>query len=129
MMGRRDVTLFLVSLFSERTVNYPISQDVWLDILSRARDNGWRPKGTILDFDFQYNYATSAFEELDEDMKNRMADDIESRCRDWPGGYATGEFQLVTEDDAAVLVRALETVDVPRDLRNFLMLGAFRIGG
>ncbi len=128
MKGTKDVVLFLVSLSPGRTVNYPISQDQWLDILDCARSNGWRPQGTVLDYEFQYNYAVSAFDEIDEDLRKTVADEIKTRCFDWQGGYATGDFQLVTGDDTSALADSLRTVSIPEDLRRLLELGPFRIG-
>ncbi len=45
------------------------------------------------------------------------------------GGYYDPEYQVVTDEDAEGLRKALEGSGVDKDLIQFLSMGAFRIAG
>jgi len=101
----------------------------WNEALVLARSNGWNPKGTTLDFDFHYSIEVSNYDELPLWGEEMVKTQITEKCRTWPGGYLSAEYQIVTDEDAHALRQALERTDVDRSFLEFLELGAFRIGG
>jgi hypothetical protein len=65
-----DELFFLISMnvtVQGESINYSTTHGEWQRILATARANGWKPLGTILDYEFQYQLTASEYEELDFD--------------------------------------------------------------
>jgi hypothetical protein len=101
----------------------------WHRILATARANGWEPLGTILDYEFHYQLEASQCEELDFDKHFLIDQYTKDKCGTWKGGYLTPEYQIVTDDDARGLRKALQRTGEPIELILFFSYGAFRIAG
>lgn len=123
---------FLIALNEDahgKTVNCVTNHEKWQHILTTARDNGWKPQGTILDYEFQYQLEVYRYEDLNEEGHTVIKRQVRDRCRGWQGGYLTPEYQVITDEDARGLREALHRTNVPSDLLLFLSYGAFRIAG
>ena len=68
-------------------------------------------------------------EELNFDMHTLIDQYVRDKCGRWKGGYLTPEYQIVTDEDARGLRKALQMANAPLDLLLFLSYGAFRIAG
>jgi hypothetical protein len=127
-----DELFFLVSM-NENTLGEPVnhvtSYGEWQHILATARANGWKPLGTILDYEFQYQLIASEYEELDFDKHILLDQFIRDKCGRWKGGYLTPEYQIVIDEDSRGLRKALQRASAPIELLLFLSYGAFRIAG
>ena len=127
-----DELFFLVSM-NENTLGEPVnhvtSYGEWQHILATARANGWKPLGTILDYEFQYQLIASEYEELDFDKHILLDQFVRDKCGRWKGGYLTPEYQIVTDEDARGLRIALQRASASIELILFLSHGAFRIAG
>lgn len=125
-----DELFFLISLTGsphEGPVQYDTSSGQWHQILAVARANGWEPQGTILDYEFQYQLEMSLYDDFTHAPKEIVDQKVTDKCENWHGGYFTPEYQVVTNDDAEGLRKALEKGAAPVDLLSFLSYGAFRI--
>jgi len=111
------------------SVSHFTNKNKWQYILATARANGWNPLGTILDYEFQYQLLASQFEELDFDKHTLLDQFVTDKCGRWKGGYLTPEHQIVSDDDATELRRALQRARESIELILFLSHGAFRIAG
>ena len=111
------------------SVSHFTNKNEWQYILATASSNGWKPLGTILDYEFQYQLLASQFEELDFDKHTLLDQFVTDKCGRWKGGYLTPEHQIVTDDDATELRRALQRARASIELILFLSHGAFRIAG
>lgn len=113
----------------------------WSFLLITAEDYGWVPLGTILDFDYRFA-SLAGGRKLSDITRRKYEKDIVRSCEEWHGGYDCNNSQLVTEEDAKGMFRALmravnnrgfqEAVgkDERRlicELMAFLQEGAFRI--
>ena len=59
---------FLIGINEDKdgnTVNLMTTPEKWKRLLTMARANGWKPRGTILDVEFQLNLELSMIEEPD----------------------------------------------------------------
>jgi len=108
-------------------VSHVINKHDWQYALVIARANGWKPLGTILDYEFQYQLVSSQCEQLDFDKHTLLDQFITDKCGRWKGGYLTPEHQIVTDDDAKGLRMALQRASESIELILFLSHGAFRI--
>ena len=127
-----DELFFLISLnltAQGEPINYSTTYGEWQHILATARANGWKPLGTMLDYEFQYQLEASEYEELDFDKHILLDQFVRDKCGRWKGGYLTPEYQIVIDEDARGIRKALERTTAPLDLLLFLSYGAFRIGG
>ena len=127
-----DELCFLVSLNENargESINHVTNHNEWQRILVTARANGWKPLGTILDYEFQYQLVAAQFEELDFDKHILLDQFIKDKCGRWKGGYLTPEYQIVNDEDARGLRKALQRASAPIELLLFLSYGAFRIAG
>jgi hypothetical protein len=113
-----DNELFFLVSMNENTLGEPVnhvtSYGEWQHILATARANGWKPLGTILDYEFQYQLIDQF---------------IRDKCGRWKGGYLTPEYQIVIDEDSRGLRKALQRASAPIELLLFLSYGAFRIAG
>lgn len=127
-----DELFFLISMnvtAQGEAINYSTTYREWQRILATARANGWKPLGTILDYEFQYQLIVSEYEEMDFDKHILLGQFIKDKCGRWKGGYLTPEYQIVIDEDARGIRKALERTTTPLDLLVFLSYGAFRIAG
>lgn len=127
-----DEIFFLIGLNENghgESINHVTNQGEWQHILVTARANGWKPSGTILDYEFQYQLEVSNCKELNFDRHIIIDDYVKDKCGRWKGGYLTPEYQIVTDEDARGLRKALQRASAPIDLLLFLSYGAFRIAG
>ena len=127
-----DELFFLISLkltAQGEPINYSTTYGEWQHILATARANGWKPLGTMLDYEFQYQLVASEYEELDFDKHILLDQFVRDKCGRWKGGYLTPEYQIVIDEDARGIRKALEKTTAPLDLLLFLSSGAFRIAG
>ena len=127
-----DELFFLISLAltaQGEPINYSTTYGEWQHILATARANGWKPLGTMLDYEFQYQLVASEYEELDFDKHILLDQFVRDKCGRWKGGYLTPEYQIVIDQDARGLRKALQRAVAPIDLLLFLSHGAFRIAG
>jgi hypothetical protein len=128
-----DNELFFLVSMNENTLGEPVnhvtSYGEWQHILATARANGWKPLGTILDYEFQYQLIASEYEELDFDKHILLDQFIRDKCGRWKGGYLTPEYQIVIDEDSRGLRKALQRASAPIELLLFLSYGAFRIAG
>ena len=122
--------LFLIGVNENGRVQlvcHVINKHDWQYALVIARANGWKPLGTILDYEFQYQLVASQCEQLDFDKHILLDQFITDKCGRWKGGYLTPEHQIVTDDDARGLRMALQRASASIELILFLSHGAFRI--
>jgi len=127
-----DEIFFLIGLNENghgESINHVTNQGEWQHTLVTARANGWKPSGTILDYEFQYQLEVSNCKELNFDRHTIIDDYVKDKCGRWKGGYLTPEYQIVTDEDARGLRKALQRASAPIDLLLFLSYGAFRIAG
>ena len=85
-----DVLIFLIGINENgrgRSVSHVTNKNEWQHILATARANGWKPLGTILDYEFQYELIASQFEELDFDKHTLLDQFVTDKCGRWRGGY------------------------------------------
>jgi hypothetical protein len=123
---------FLVSMNENalgESVNHVTSYGEWQHILATARANGWRPLGTILDYEFQYQLVASQCEEFDFDKHILLDQFVTDKCGRWKGGYLSPDHQIVTDEDARGLRKALQRACASIEIILFLSHGAFRIAG
>ena len=114
-----DELFFLISVNENargESINHVTNHREWQLILATARANGWKPLGTILDYEFQYQLVVSQFEELDFDKHILLDQFIRDKCGRWKGGYLTPEYQIVTDEDARGLRKALQRASAPIEL-------------
>jgi hypothetical protein len=122
--------VFLISLNENargKSVNHVTNHREWQRILTSARANGWKPSGTILDYEFQYQLEVSECEELNFDKHFLIDQYVKDKCGRWKGGYLISEYQIVTDPDARGIRKALGRTSAPLDFLLFLSYGAFRI--
>lgn len=127
-----DELFFLIGINEDEngnTVNMMSTPEKWNRLLTMARANGWKPRGTVLDVEFQLNLELSYLEEPDAVNLDALRKQVEERCRRWQGGYLTPEYQIVTKEDTEDIRRAMQGTDADADLLLFLSYGAFRIAG
>jgi hypothetical protein len=127
-----DELFFLIGINEDKdgnTINLMTSPKKWNRLLTMARANGWKPRGTILDVEFQLNLELSYCEEPDTVNLDALRKQVGVKCKRWEGGYLTPEYQIVTDDDAKNIRKAMEGTDADPDLLLFLSQGAFRIAG
>jgi hypothetical protein len=127
-----DELFFLIGLNDNthgESINHVTNHSEWQLILATARANGWKPLGTILDYEFQYQLVVSQFEELDFDRHILLDQFIRDKCGRWKGGYLTPEYQIFIDEDARGLRKALQRASASIELILFLSHGAFRIAG
>jgi hypothetical protein len=110
-----------------QSFSHVTNKNEWQHILATARANGWKPLGTILDYEFHYQLLASQFDELDFDKHTLLDQFVTDKCGSWKGGYLTPEHQIVTGEDARGMRKALEKATAPLGLLLFLSHGAFRI--
>ena len=114
-----DELFFLIGINEDKngnTVNFMSTYEKWNRLLTMARANGWKPRGTILDVEFQLNLELSCREEPDAVNLDALRKQVEERCRRWQGGYLTPEYQIVTKEDAEDIRRAIQGTDADADL-------------
>ena len=97
--------------------------------LQQPRANGWKPLGTILDYEFQYQLVASQCEEFDFDKNILLDQFVADKCGRWKGGYLTPQYQIVTDEDARGMRKALQRASASIELILFLSHGAFRVAG
>lgn len=78
----------------------------WSFLLITAEDYGWVPLGTVLDFEYQFAQAVGR-RKLNDVSKWKYEQDIRRFCETWPGDYDLNHSQLVTEEDARNILKAL----------------------
>jgi hypothetical protein len=123
---------FLIGINEDKngnTVNLMTTQGKWKRLLTMARANGWKPRGTILDVEFQLNLELSMIEEPDAVNIDALRKQVEERCKRWQGVYQIPQYQIVSADDAMEIGKAMEGTDADADLLLFLSKGGFRIAG
>lgn len=127
-----DKLFFLISINAAaqgEPINYSTSYGEWQHILATARANGWKPLGTMLDYEFQYQLVASQCEEFDFDKHILLDQFVADKCGRWKGGYLTPQYQIVTDEDARGMRMALQRASASIELILFLSHGAFRIAG
>jgi hypothetical protein len=127
-----DKLFFLISMnvaAQGEPINYSTSYGEWQHILATARANGWKPLGTMLDYEFQYQLVASQCEEFDFDKHILLDQFVADKCGRWKGGYLTPQYQIVTDEDARGMRMALQRASASIELILFLSHGAFRIAG
>lgn len=125
-----DELFFLIGINRNgacHSVSHVTNKNEWQYILVTARANGWKPLGTILDYEFQYQLVASQCEEFDFDKHILLDQFVTDKCGRWKGGYLSPEHQIVTDDDARELKMALQRASASIELILFLSHGAFRI--
>jgi hypothetical protein len=123
---------FLIGINEDKdgnTVNLMTTPGKWKRLLTMARANGWKPRGTILDVEFQLNLELSMIEEPDAVNIDALRKQVEERCKRWQGVYQIPQYQIVSAEDAMEMGKAMEGTDADVDLLLFLSKGAFRIAG
>ena len=123
---------FLIGINEDKngnTVNLMTTQGKWKRLLTMARANGWKPRRTILDVEFQLNLELSIIEEPDAVNTDALRKQVEERCKRWQGVYQIPQYQIVSAEDAMEMGKAMEGTDADADLLLFLSKGAFRIAG
>jgi hypothetical protein len=126
-----DELFFLIGINDNahgESINHITNHREWQLILATARANGWKPLGTILDYEFQYQLEVSQCKELNFDMHILIDEYVKDRCGRWKG-YLTPENQIVIDEDARGLRKALQRASAPIELLLSLSYGAFRIAG
>lgn len=84
--------LFLIGVNENgrgQSVSHVINRSDWQYTLVMARANGWKPLGTILDYEFQYQLVASQCEQLDFDKHILLDQFVTDKCGRWKGGYLT----------------------------------------
>lgn len=96
-----------MALVNEKGVSFRFSLVGWSKVLNLANMYGWKPAGTIIDFDVHLPQNPTP----EEKAKS------EARLREWDGTYFTNDQQLVTKEDALAIAAALEQSlgDIPEN--------------
>ena len=69
------------------------------------------------------------YEDLHQEDYKVIERQVRDMCRGWQGGYLTSGYQIVIDEDARGIRKALGRTTAPPDLLVFLSYGAFRIAG
>ena len=80
--------------------------DSWWCMQDLAKRHGWKPQGTVLNTDIQYQLRGGNLD--DPEINQELWREAENDVKSWPGSYATNDFQWVTEEDARNMADALE---------------------
>lgn len=102
-----------------------ISSDSWLKALEFAKENGWNPAGTIIEFEKE-------LDQLWNDSQDKMYNlwmvlTSHNSCHEWSGSYIEKENQVVLDNDSYELMLSLEMSDEFMELANFIGGVSFRI--
>jgi|AntRauTorckE6833_2_1112554.scaffolds.fasta_scaffold22628_2 hypothetical protein len=102
-----------------------ISEDKWHKALNFAKENGWIPQGTVLDFEKELDL-------LWNDSHDRMYNlwmvlTSHNACCEWNGSYTEKEDQTVLDNDSYELMLSLEISDEFADIAAFISGVSFRI--
>jgi hypothetical protein len=113
----------LESLISKE--KFTISDEKWIKALDFARENGWQPLGTILDFE-------SELDILWNDSQDRMYNlwmvlTSHNACHEWDGNYIQKQDQIVSDTDSYELMLSLEMSEEFRELASFISGIPFKI--
>jgi hypothetical protein len=123
---------FLIGINEDKdgnTVNLMTTPEKWRRLLTMARANGWKPRGKLLDVEFQLKLELSLCEDPYAVNVDALRKQVEERCKRWQGVYLIPQYQIVTANDAVEMRKAMEGTDADADLLLFLSRGAFRIAG
>lgn len=104
---------------------FEISKEKWVRALGFAKENGWQPAGTYLDYD------TELDDFWDEDQGNMyqlwMVLTALNSCHEWNGNYTEKRNQIVSDKDSYELMLSLEINDEFLDLAVFIGGTSFKI--
>ncbi|MDY0361249.1 MAG: hypothetical protein RBR08_07340, partial [Desulforegulaceae bacterium] len=94
----------LESLISKE--KFCLSEEQWINALEFAKNNGWDPAGTILDFENELDM-------LWDDSQSRMYNlwmvlTCHNSCHEWDGSYTEKQNQIVSDNDSYELMLSLE---------------------
>ncbi|MCB9481381.1 MAG: hypothetical protein H6681_06200 [Desulfobacteraceae bacterium] len=113
----------LESLISKE--KFIISKEKWLKALEFAKQNGWSPLGTILDFESELDLM---WNEDQSRMYNLwMVLTCHNSCHEWEGSYTEKENQIISDTDSYELMLSLEMSDEFAELAQFVAGISFRI--
>lgn len=113
----------LEQLYSKE--KFSISQSKWLKALNFAKDMGWHPAGTVLEFEKELD---DLWDEDQSRMYNLwMVLMSQNACTQWEGSYTEKENQIITDTDSYELMLSLEMSEEFVDLAGFIGGTAFRI--
>ena len=101
-----------------------LSDTEWPEILEKMRSAGWQPEGTQYDIRLELDLHS---EEDDIEHNLFVYVTINHRFIEWDGNYMEKENQIITDDDAAYMKKALEGSPESGHIAEFFELGAFRI--
>ncbi|MGE4518754.1 MAG: hypothetical protein AB7E04_04530 [Desulfobacteraceae bacterium] len=113
----------LESLISKE--KFIISKEKWLKALEFARQNGWTPAGTALDFDTELDILWN--DDQDRLYNLWMVLASHNACHEWEGSYTEKEDQIVLPEDSYELMLSLEMSDEFMELASFIAGVSFRI--
>ncbi len=97
----------------------------WEEALRLAKENGWEPEGTRIDFDNEIERQWD--DRSDYGWNLLMMLGIHMMRLRWDGNYVDREHQVVPEPDSYGLYRALEGSGVGGELLSFIRKGPFYI--
>ena len=105
---------------------FTCKEELWLEFLKTARDNGWEPSGTKYDRALALD---NAYDDDDEEsFRLFMFITINDEFLKWDGNYTDKADQIVTGNDADNMYGSLvyET-QIDSELFDFIGKGSFRI--
>ena len=102
-----------------------ISREKWISALDFAKNNGWQPAGTYLDFNKELDLLWN--DDFDEMYNLWMVLTSHNSCHEWEGSYTEKEDQIVTDNDSYELMLSLEISNDFSHLASFIGGTAFRI--
>lgn len=115
--------IILHSVDGDRSCSLPAGE--WERLIGLARERGWSPEGTQLDYRFECFMKIDDDDEPDDAFFEAIC--IQQYCLGWDGNYLDPMNQVVSADDVYDLLPALMDAGAPPDLLCVLRDGAFRI--
>ncbi len=102
-----------------------LSDNEWPALLDLALNQGWDPDGTTYDLLLELDLQSD--DDCDIEYNTFIYITLNHRFLVWDGSYIEKENQIVSDDDAYYLMKAIENIPAQELIITFLKLGAFRI--
>ncbi|MCL1864959.1 MAG: hypothetical protein FWF73_04030 [Spirochaetes bacterium] len=109
----------------EASVSYYCDEDEWIRTIETAKENGWKPDGTL--YDYVYVAEEESFDIDDELYCMYMMIIAKDEYFEWDGNYIEKQNQIVMYEDTLYLAAALENSGIDDKLLDFIKKGSFRI--
>lgn len=104
---------------------FTITEEKWCKALQFAKENGWNPLGTILDFE---NELDTLWDDSHDKMyKLWIVLTCHNSCHEWEGSYTEKQNQIVIDNDSYELMLSLEMSQDFIELAQFIAGISFKI--